>query len=475
MTSPNPFTSADKAASRAVQQSSLQTAVVDKQLDNGVRLRMKSGTTKRAAVLTDKLPKQDEQVFVTSDEGGSPIVVGTLGVEETTSESDDGGGITTHVQDSRPPESDASKGDHWLDIVGYDPDELWKFSSPNTSGTPRGGVAYDGTYVYVADRVDYVFALDPSDGSVVWETNIGNTVTTTIADDASYIYVGTRSSPTVVRLAKSDGAIDWTYTAPNDIEGDIIIDDTNVYAVETYNYSICCIDKSTGGEQWNTSLNVVEDQAQLAQDSTRLFVNDTGDDDVLALNKSDGSEAWRYSGSNFLNSGITADSDTVYASGYSFHAINKSDGSQKWTFPDSEFNPYAEGFITHDDTSLYFEDSYSIVYSLAKTDASVNWSIRLDDDATDASNSGELVVEGGYLYGLSRTHEVFAIDVTNGEIQWTFDVSIALEPHGVAVGSNSVYFSTDESTRNVTNLSIDRFGSASNHYAFDGNYWSRVQ
>lgn len=129
--------------------------------------------------------------------------------------------------------------------------QLWKFKTRNVLLAQPSS---DGEVVYLPAMDHRLYALNISDGSLVWEADLGSALTSAAILDGEMLYLGTMGGE-VVAVNTSDGSVAWR--------------------------------KEVGGEIWATPV--------LGEDT--LFVGNRSNDDtaskVIALSTTDGAVIWQ--------------------------------------------------------------------------------------------------------------------------------------------------------------------------------------
>jgi outer membrane protein assembly factor BamB len=126
----------------------------------------------------------------------------------------------------------------------------------------RASPAVSGTTVYFA--ADSVYAIDPADGSVRWQTSYGGTAGSTPVVDGGTVYVGSAGG-SVLALDGTDGAVQWTF-ATGDAVGStptVVSDRVVVGSDDGYVY---LLDAATGAEVARTRVGRVRSSAPVAND-----------------------------------------------------------------------------------------------------------------------------------------------------------------------------------------------------------------
>lgn len=76
--------------------------------------------------------------------------------------------------------------------------------------------------VYTADMLGNVYALDPSDGAIVWQTGLNGPIWTSPAIAGDRLYVG-HSGGEVVALRATDGEIVWRYDVGTVVRASVLV------------------------------------------------------------------------------------------------------------------------------------------------------------------------------------------------------------------------------------------------------------
>ncbi|HEY6567960.1 MAG TPA: PQQ-binding-like beta-propeller repeat protein [Actinomycetota bacterium] len=163
----------------------------------------------------------------------------------------------------------------------------------------RTGVTVDGTMAFVGANGGRVYAIDLTDGSVVWNVELGRPLTSPPTVAADTVLVGVQSTqssrlPTVVALDAGDGEEAWRLDDQGAaaIVSTVAANDTTAYVAfsGSQEASIDAIDLATGERTWRSRLPrlldpsatappVVTDDAVYATDAlgvTYAFDPDTG-------------------------------------------------------------------------------------------------------------------------------------------------------------------------------------------------------
>jgi outer membrane protein assembly factor BamB len=339
----------------------------------------------------------------------------------------------------------------------------WIMSSP--------AIAADGTVYATLDDYSHVydhqqlFALDPSTGSTVWQTDAGDAHGSSPAVDADgCVYLGGNllSAPAnqrgkVFAFASTGGSPLWTYStwdafysSPTVAGGAIFIgcDDGNLDSLSPLgdhlnwgmpiNGNSSAVESSPavdgvgalyvggagkmvslettspGNQRWSVPTSgtgyYVESSPALSNDgATVYFADDEGT--VYALATSDGAVRWTHTGLGSMHPTDRASSPgvgpdgTIYIGGGDgkVYALKASDGSTKWACPTG--GPvFSSPAIDKDGTVYIGSDDYK-VYALNGATGAVKWSY-----ATGAPvSSSPAIGADGTIYVGSEDGKLYAI------------------------------------------------------------------
>jgi outer membrane protein assembly factor BamB len=158
-----------------------------------------------------------------------------------------------------------------------------------------GGVVYVGSASLYSGYAGKFYALDASDGSVIWEKNITN----------------------------SNGRF---LSSPLYYKG-------TVYAVATNGY-LYAIDATNGSVRWSKFLSLAFSSPAAAEvgGNDRIFIGSMNG--LLYSLDTSGNVKWSYATGGVIHSTPVIDGNTVYIGSYDkkLHAVNASTGAGKWTY-----------------------------------------------------------------------------------------------------------------------------------------------
>jgi len=199
-------------------------------------------------------------------------------------------------------------------------------------------IAPDGT-IYVASNY-YLYALTPN-GEQIWQNmqlSNGRWIRSPVVDSDGNIYtVGKISScsgcQVVYALDPQDGSIIWQTELPGSYFTALSLDDQGVLYVGSFSggSGFYAINSSDGSQKWHSNVGDISGSIPaINQDS--IYVGTYNDGIVYAINRVDGNISWSYYlGDKISASPIIDNQGVVYIGSKNnmFYAFN-SDGSLKW-------------------------------------------------------------------------------------------------------------------------------------------------
>ena len=236
----------------------------------------------------------------------------------------------------------------------------------------------------------------PRLGGVAWTFATGGTVrgSPTVADDV--VYVGS-SDGRLYALDAETGGVVWSYSAGAPVGGTPLVTDDLVVVVSRGN-AVHAVDRRSGRPVWRRS---------------------TGPDLSLEW----GHEGWDY----LLPSPVLAGGAVLVGSGDGrLYALDPDDGRVRWAFRTAgriRATPVVE------DGVAYFGSGDGVVYGVDLLDGAERWRFRTAGADLDAADfgfdrtqiQGSGMVHDGTLFIGSRDASLYAIDLSSGDVLWTFE------------------------------------------------------
>ena len=223
----------------------------------------------------------------------------------------------------------------------------------------------------------------------------------------------------------------WTYETDsrNDILASPVVADGTVYVGS--GFKVYALSLADGTVKWVTESDYQTGYASTALYDDLLLVSCIGDEEgeLLALDRENGDVVWHDPAP--VSTGPTIVEETIYvgttAEGGSLYAIDAETGDERWsTVLSSDFEtaglPSSEPAIV--DGSVYVtgtaedagEEPRGRLLSLAE-DGSIQW----EHGVSGRVQSSPAVADGSVYFG-TGDRDVYAIDSSNGETEWTVEV-----------------------------------------------------
>jgi outer membrane protein assembly factor BamB len=208
---------------------------------------------------------------------------------------------------------------------------LWSYD-PTPAALASGETVYDRNTWFYGGPDHKVHAVDPSNGTERWSTDItpgarysSRIFGVSLQGDTVYAttvrWITATGVPVVgdlVALNRDTGRIYWTYTTPGmrgGFQGRALLTDKLAIVNDAYAHSLLGIDRQTGTEVWRTTK---DDSGFLSSETTPVLVGDTvfaasADTQIYAVDARTGGLLWRVPGDGDALGGIDACPHTLIA------------------------------------------------------------------------------------------------------------------------------------------------------------------
>jgi outer membrane protein assembly factor BamB len=259
-----------------------------------------------------------------------------------------------------------------------------------------GGIATDGTRVYVTTDYGYIYAVDAANGEIVWTTRIDSPVRAPPGFADGRLVVVTLDNRAIA-LSMENGEIQWTHTGPIGqtsllgaaspaIEGDTVV-------VAYTSGDVFALDAKTGQARWSDALI-----SRLLRESATRVGGVTGR--------------------------IVIDGGVVYVSGNSGTtiAVDQATGLRVWErAASSTEGPWLAGEF------IYMITADQILLCLTRSGGQVKWFQELPRFTDPEDRSGPIswsgpVLAGDRLFAVSSEGGAVVASPFTGEIIGTFDL-----------------------------------------------------
>ena len=324
--------------------------------------------------------------------------------------------------------------------IAYGHELLWK---ANTTGTNYeesavayiDGIAYIGSCSTHGQGYDKLFAVDTSDGQIIWSTFTGPGYVGPVIDN-DVIYIGSCThgndpdNEYMYAFDRNNGDEIWSVPIYGGIAESVQYDDDKIYFCSSFGgETIYALNKDDGSTAWTypTGFYDCANKPMLKDDALYVAVFENYAGDLIKLDTSDGSEIWRITlSAGPWDNSITADGEgriflAIY-SDYTMNAYSESDGSSLWTYP---IHGYSLSFNAYHDGVVFIADASGYVYALDSTDGTLIWENKIGD-VIDISSP---TISGGLIFIGTRDGSngaFFALEESTGEILWKYTIGVSV-------------------------------------------------
>jgi len=332
--------------------------------------------------------------------------------------------------------------------IAYGHELLWK---ANTTGTNYeesavayvDGIAYIGSCSTHGEGHDRIFAVDTTDGDILWSQYTGpGYVGPVIDNDVVYIGSCTHGNDPVneymFAFNRFTGDQLWKTQIYGGIAESIQYDDEQMYfSTFSHGSTMYALDKSDGSINWtvDSGLDHCANKPML-KDNAIYFASSHPGGKLFKLNTADGSEIWSKTlSARPWDNSITADGEgRIFLALYSDNTMNayrESDGDLLWSYPLHDrplsFNAYHNGVV-------YIADTAGYVYAFNAADGLLQWETKIGATVDISSPT----ISGGLIFVGTRDFEdgaFFALDEATGEILWKYTIGASITaPPSIADG-----------------------------------------
>ncbi len=336
-----------------------------------------------------------------------------------------------------------------LDINGiaYGHELLWK---ANTTGTNYeesavayvDGIAYIGSCSTHGQGHDKVFAVDTSDGQIIWSNYTGPGYVGPVIDN-DVIYIGSCThgedpdNEYMYAFDRYTGDQIWSVPIYGGIAESVQYDDNKIYFCSSFGgKTIYALNKDDGSIDWTyyTGFNDCCNKPMLKDNALYVAVFDYFEDfgnyfdgELIKLDTTDGSKIWKITlSAGPWDNSITSDSDgrlflALYGE-YTMNAYSEYDGSLLWTYP---LHGYSLSFNAYHNGVVYISDTSGYVYALDSTDGTLIWENKIGN-CIDISSP---TISGGLIFIGTRDGSngaFFALEESTGEILWKYTIGASI-------------------------------------------------
>jgi outer membrane protein assembly factor BamB len=205
---------------------------------------------------------------------------------------------------------------------------LWKFKSDQMIWAQP---VSDGKMVFQAGMDHKLYALNLTDGSKVWSTDIGGAANSSpTLDDKGVLYIGTLASQ-MLAIDSKTGKILWRHTAPGTIWASPYIAGNTLYFGD-FTGKVVALSTTDGSPVWAADLAGPVIAPAVPYKNGLIFVMETGDIQAMTL---DGKKSWTHKINGKLYSAPVMVGDLIVVpvtSGDKLMTALDANGNEVWSF-----------------------------------------------------------------------------------------------------------------------------------------------
>jgi outer membrane protein assembly factor BamB len=228
--------------------------------------------------------------------------------------------------------------------------QLWNYTIFHGSSFDQSSPTVENGAVYIGSEGIFggdIYALNATDGSLVWSTPIGVDVFSSPAVVNGVVYVGSLTfeadaSNGVYALNATSGAILWKHLASDYAYGSspAVVDDTvyigsgNLTNIGQNNHAYLeALNAVNGDELWNYTTGGYVWSSPAVADGL-VYAAAAFDGDFFALNAESGKLIWNFSVGEMTTSSPAVVDGVIYigSSDKNVYALNAADGAKIWNF-----------------------------------------------------------------------------------------------------------------------------------------------
>ena len=339
-----------------------------------------------------------------------------------------------------------------LDDVVIGHELLWRASTTGTNYEESAvayvdGVAYIGSCSTHGEGYNMLFAVNTSDGEILWSKFTGPGYVGPVIDD-DVIYIGTSAhgwdpgNQYMIAYNRYNGEELWRTKIYGGIAESVQYDNNHIYFAAGFDGSIYSLNKNDGSINWtfDTGLDVCANKPMLKDNYlyVALWKSSNFGGKLYKINSGNGEIIWEVTFSNRhgpWDNSITADNDgRIFLACYYgriIYCFDEFDGSLIWEYDlhagSLSFNAYHDGVV-------FISDTLGFVYALDAESGELIWENRVAGTFDISSPT----VSGGLIFIGSRDFEDSAflvLDELSGEVLWRYDLDFSVTaPPSVADG-----------------------------------------
>jgi outer membrane protein assembly factor BamB len=291
----------------------------------------------------------------------------------------------------------------------------WIYHIPGASSAINTGPAIaDGT-VYISTDGGSVYALKATTGRRLWTRTIGSPILSSPAVADGMVYVGSDNDK-VYALNAATGRVRWSHPT-----GDLVTSSPAVAAgivyVGSHDDKVYALSAATGRVRWSYKTGGAVESSPAVADGTVCIGSDDGK--LYAFDARTGQLRWaRPTGAPIWSSPAAADGTVIFGStDGTAYALAASTGHVIWK--DGNIGADYSSPVVVGDTVYIADSEGAAVYALNVTNGGVEW-IGRPSGADKAG--GSPAVAGSTVYITDDNGKIYALNARDGKILWSYTI-----------------------------------------------------
>jgi outer membrane protein assembly factor BamB len=303
----------------------------------------------------------------------------------------------------------------------------WKFKADQQILTSP---AVDAEAVYIANSLGEVFAVSQVSGSVVWKTELKETVShaSPLLSD-NLLLIGTEKGR-LVALDKTSGQVQWEFKGTGRIDATPVLDSKNgmVY-LATRDGKLFGVSLANGEKRFEETVSAAVAGSLWVYDKTLFYGDASGK--CVALDLDTHETRWVFQGKgSVLGSPVVSQDGAYFATSQgALYALETQTGQPKWTYitPGGE-SLYAVPAVYRD--TVFIADTGGVITALSAKDGKLKWLQHFDG----VFMSSPSIVDD-VLYITSGRGSLMALDIQTGGKLWEAQLKSLTQSTAVIRGS----------------------------------------
>ena len=182
--------------------------------------------------------------------------------------------------------------------------------------------------VFVSNRCGEIYALDSSNGKILWQTQLTKNYVF-LSTDGKRLFSAAGNKVYLVDI--DDGSIIWEYQVGNDVVSSPCVSDDKIY-FGSFDTKIYCLDAETGQCIWNSTTGWgIYSSPVVSED--RVYVGSM-DNHMYVFDAENGEKIWSFATNAAIRSSPVVYGDYVFFGSDDgwFYAVDKKTGELMWRF-----------------------------------------------------------------------------------------------------------------------------------------------